>query len=432
MSSYTRVTVPALTTLAVMFLAFTSSAFAQKPRPGAELQDQSVAIATERVTQNTRSAVINADLIRSIHGSNAKLTRYDAGTGRAESVTFSDLSTTPQQYIAVNDPGISANSLTVNGRKLDILPVRIFRTKADGTQQSLVVTSHSQGLFWQPESQSFLADLILSVLDENNPSDTSNLNPKVPVHLTGRPGSIGQTEFLFDRLGDWSKRTPVTTDVGGDSFPVTILTPIAPNGTLAKDIPFVKPRLKLQASPEEIDGLGLQSTHISLQVAEEANAIGPDLSFKLTYTGGQPSHDTLITNDSGKTYYTDFWSTGIGEESLSIDDPRFDISEVVVTTLIPYGFLAAVILGALLGATALVFWRRWKDPNGAYLWSWLASSVFSVGIVIAVYAGFHLPQIPELPELLRNASITPFGLAFIVAFFITTIVSGFNKKQDQD
>jgi hypothetical protein len=97
-----------------------------------------------------------------------------------------------------------------------------------------------------------------------------------------------------------------------------------------------------------------------------------------------------------------------------------------ITYSIPFRFIVATLLGAMLGAYVLVYRMKRTEParGRSYATDWLAGVAVGAAATTMAYAGMKLPEWVPLPSALTGEA-APFAIAFVCAAAGTGIIHTF-------
>jgi hypothetical protein len=287
----------------------------------------------------------------------------------------------------------------------------LYALDAAGRTRELGIIHRTAGLFWQPARSRFEGELFVGVLDRQNPRASGPLGATVLVQLLAAPGAVDPTQLELTRIGQ--PLQPVTIAVGDpeDPFSVQVVSQIdldLPNATL----PVRRPRLSI-AAPARIQGLGVGDAVVT--VSASGASVPPRATITLSLDNGWLADPTLVLRDDG-TATTRVRSAGIGSGTLRVVTNPYEATPMKIDYTVPVGFLAATVLGAMLGAIVLVYMlgRNESATRWSRLRDWVVGVVIGVGATTMAYAGMTLPEYIPMPSTLTG-EVAPFALAFICA-----------------
>lgn len=350
-------------------------------------------------------------------GTSARLTQYDPATKLSKDLSGTSITTLGVgEYIAISSDQIQLVPLkNSQGMEYSSFPSILFMTITDGSTRNLRVDSYSDGFAWNKEDTNFAASISLAVSDVDDPRSKAPLDTPISIKVSGA-GLVGRVPPVeIRRLGFTGEKDVMVRSEGhNDPVAVTMRHEIDPQAPQNIDLPLSRPTLTVSANPSAIAAFGIEATEITIN----ANGTLP-AGFPLTLDSDTGTFDpkTVAIGATG-TATTRLWSGGIGRSRVRVLDNRFLVSDETIRFVNPVGFLIAMALGATLGATFIFFWQRAKGR--ASVWGWCAAWVFGIGITIATFAGFDIPQMLDLPPG-RAGLVMPAATAFIAAIMVSTL-----------
>jgi hypothetical protein len=362
-------------------------------------------------------------------GTEVRLTQFDPATRLNKDVSGSSAADLEVgQYLAVASDQIELEPLSNSrGREYSAFPTMLITRNPDGTTSNLRVDDYSDGFTWNRDDTSYEASISLAVTDMNNPGSNAQLASPISIKISG-PALVGAPQTVaISRLGFAGERDVIVRSEGHtDPVAVTMRHEIDPLAPKNLDLPVRRPTLTISANPPAIEGFGIESTELTIS---SHGSLPEGFSITLDSDAGMFDPKTVKLGSDGSAT-SHLWSAGVGATTVRVLDDRFLAPDEPVTFLTPIGFLIAMVLGAALGATFIYLWKR--SSGSASIWAWSAAFVFGIGITIAVFAGFSIPQMLDLPSG-RSGLIVPAATAFIAAILTSTIysaLSGSGAKKD--
>jgi len=362
-------------------------------------------------------AMLNLSALKAALPGDVRLTRYNAATQLSEDISDSaDTNLAVGGYLAVESEQIELAPLTDSqGRSYTAFPTMLITRNADGTTSNLRVDNYSDGFAWSKNDGSFAASISLAVSDLDNPRSAAPLATPISIKISGQDLVGGPQRIEISKLGFAGEQDVIVRSEGhSDPVAVTMRHEIDPLAPKVVDLKLHKPKLTVSANPPAIAGFGIESTEVTVSAHGTLPANFPLI---LDSDAGTFEPKEIKIGPSGSAT-SRLWSDGTGAVEVRVEDPRFQVSGEPVEFLKPLGFLLALVLGAALGATFIYFWQRAR--GSASIWAWLAAFVFGIGIALALFAGFKIPQMLDLPSG-RAGLVVPAATAFIAAIFINVI-----------
>ncbi len=362
-------------------------------------------------------AALNLSALKAALPGDVRLTRYSPATQLSEDISdAADTNLEVGGYLAVESEQIELAPLTDSqGRSYTAFPTMLIARNADGSTSNLRVDNYSDGFVWNKNDASFAASISLAVSDMDNPRSAAPLETPISIKISGQDLVGAPQRIEIGRLGFAGEQDVIVRSEGhSDPVAVTMRHEIDPLAPRVVDLQLRKPKLTVSANPPAIAGFGIESTEITVSAH---GTLPADFPLILDSDAGtfEPKEIRITASGSATSR---LWSDGTGAVEVRVEDPRFQVSGEPVEFLRPVGFLLALVLGAALGATFIYFWQRAK--GSASIWAWLAAFVFGIGITVALFAGFNIPQMLDLPSG-RAGLVVPAATAFVAAILINVI-----------
>jgi hypothetical protein len=284
-----------------------------------------------------------------------------------------------------------ASSRTVTLRRGDVLAVRrdepvqpvispdgtltapsstiLYAVDAAGRTRELGIIHETAGLFWQPDRSRFAGELLVGVVDREDPRASGPLGATVPVQLLAAPGAVDPALRELTRIGLPLRRVTVAVADPEDPFPIELVSQIdldLPNAALA----VRRPRLSI-AAPDRIQGLGVGDAVVTVSAGASGTTLPRGAKIALALDNGWLADRTLVVGDDG-TATTRIRSDWVGRGTLRVVTPPYEATPREIDYTTPVRFLAATALGAMLGAFVLVHMLGRSEPaarrSGARDW----------------------------------------------------------------
>lgn len=372
---------------------------------------------------------LNLSALKAALSSDVRLTRFDPATKATEDVSDSaNLQLEVGEYVAVASDQIQLAPLSdAQGRTYSAFPTMLITRNTDGSTRNLRLDNYSDGFVWDRDNASFEANIALAVSDMDNPRSADPLESPISIKISGQDLIGAPQKVEIRRLGFAGEEDVIVHSEGrADPVAVTMRHEIDPLAPQIVDLQLRKPTLTISANPPAIAGFGIESTEITVSAH---GVLAADFPIVLDSDAGTFDPKEVRVGPAGSAT-SRLWSAGFGPVEVRVADSRFQVSAERVEFLKPVGFLLAVVLGAALGATFIYFWQR--SRGSASIWAWSAAFVFGIGITVAAFAGFEIPQMLDLPAG-RAGLVVPAATSFIAAILINAIyaaLSGSGAKQD--
>ena len=211
----------------------------------------------------------------------------------------------------------------------------------------MVVLIQGGAIEYHPDQQKYLGSLRVGILDEQNPELIQPLQAVTAQFIVDQ-GSIDPDSIAIETTGLPYKS--VTTEAGavkGDNIGLQVIPSFSPDDPLNITLPVRRPEISILASPESVQGFGLQACRLTVTVsAAYAGAIG---KLTLRATKGKLNPEVVEIDAATGTGTTALYSSGLGNSEVSVLSGDLAASQTV-RFVFPYAFIIAAFLGGLVGA----------------------------------------------------------------------------------
>jgi len=270
------------------------------------------------------------------------------------------------------------------------LPVAFDRTDARDSFRSRLVLIVEGGAM-VPAPEGFAGNVLVGLSAEDG---RAPLPTAVRCQLVVEPGRVVPDALEIGHAGlPFERARAVAGSVEGDRVQLRVV--LGFGAPLAVPIPVRRPRLDLDASPETIQGFGLQTSRITISTAPADARLLERVDVTSTHGSLKPEEVALDPRKGTGT--TRLRSGGIGTAKVRVvrRGVRSDVQEVEF--VLPWVFAVVALLGGLAGGLINRF--RTAAGDRRPIVNALARGLL-VGLVAAVAAGlgvnllgFALPQI---------------------------------------
>lgn len=296
----------------------------------------------------------------------------------------------------------------------------LYTMDASGRTRELSLVHRSVGLYWQAERAHFAGDLLVGIVDLENPHDSGSLGATtIPVQLLAPPGTLNRTDLALSTFGVPFERVTVETEAPRDPFVIDLVSQIDPDLPRA-ELQVHRPRIALSV-PNSLQGLGVQENEVSVSGIDSPLPAGETITLDLD--NGWLATRTVVVDTTG-TASTRVRSTWLGKGTLSVVAPStYQAEPRTIRYTLPLRFIIATLAGGMLGALVLVHMLKRKGTGStwSYWLDWVVGLIIGAGATTMAYAGMKLPEwIPVPPNLVGE--VTPFALSFICAAAGTTVI----------
>lgn len=286
----------------------------------------------------------------------------------------------------------------------------LYTLDESGHPRELGLFHRSAGLHWRGDRARFIGELLVGILDRENPSARGSLDEvTIPVQLLAPPGTLDRTDIELVRIGTPFERVAVATDLSTDPFPVELISQVDPDLQRA-ELRVFRPQLAL-SGPSAIQGLGVDEAVVTVSGTD----LRPGETLTLELDNGWLADSTVVAEESG-TASTRIRSDWLGSGTLRLLTPPYEATPKEIRYTAPLRFVAATLLGAVLGAFVLVYMLKRNEPavERSYKADWIIGVIIGAGATTMAYAGMKLPEWIPVPPVLAG-EVAPFALAFICA-----------------
>lgn len=417
--------------------------FPVAPRPAAEVarplaQIADVGVLSAAAQTNTPAVTVDLDAVRNRAGDVRDIrvvgedgqTTTAAATSRAALLRRGELMVVRRPPAAVDPspvPGDTPAPMPVPGPEpapvsadsVAASPTILYTLDEAGRTRELGLVHRSAGLHWQSDTGRFTGELLVGILDRENPLASEPLGTTIPIQLLAAPGSLQLTDLQLDRIGSPFARVPVDVALPGNPFPVEFVSQIDPDLPPAR-LQVFRPRLSL-STPASIQGFGVEEAVVTISPLNTTLARGQSITLELD--NGWLADQTVVVGDNG-TASTRIRSNWLGGGTLRVVAPNvYDAEPKTIGYSAPVPFIVATLAGGMLGGAVLVHMLRRKAPRKrqSYWRDWIIGVAIGAGATTMAYAGMKLPEWIPVPQTLVG-EVAPFALSFVCAAAGTALI----------
>ena len=305
-----------------------------------------------------------------------------------------------------------------------VSPTVLYTVDAGGRLRELALVHRTAGLHWQPQRERFEGELLVGLLDRENPRASEPLGTSISIQLVAASGAIPpeQRDLEVNQIGVPLKRVQVEVATPDDPFRVAFVSSIDEDLPPAA-LPVARPRLLLTA-PDTLPGLGVGEAAVTVSALD--GSLRPGQAITLSLDNGWLSAPVVRVDESG-TASTRIRSDWLGQGTLRVAAPAiYAVPPKEITYSVPLRFIVATLLGAMLGAYVLVYRMKRTESARArsYRTDWLVGVGVGAAATTMAYAGMKLPEWIPLPAALVGEA-APFALAFLCAAAGTSLIHAF-------
>lgn len=227
------------------------------------------------------------------------------------------------------------------------LPLRMVG--ADGTGQRLtlrpVVEVGGGGLRMTPEKGGFAGEILIGIEDEEHPEESRPLGRTIRVLVTANADTTTPNGVSIDHTNLPFVSVRIVALRPGDSVRVRLRPEFDPTG-IDLALPVVRPDLSLRASPEQIQGFGLETATLSIRA--DGIAITDSLAVTLSSNRSRPEPTIVWLGASGVTTAL-IRSSGIDTAIVRAEAAGMQPASVMLLFVTPWAFVIAALSGGLVG-----------------------------------------------------------------------------------
>jgi len=308
---------------------------------------------------------------------------------------------TATQNIAINanqylvdklDRGLFIPELIQGGLRYK-LPYKLYGMTPSGTPLDLDIAIDvlGGGMNLTQDASGFIGSLEIGIIDNANPAATELGNSRVTL---GFSTSAGRLDPDIDSITIEHTNLPFARVnlVNEAPAPVTVRIRSSISHDIDEITLDVKTAIDVKPSPEEIDGLGLGTAGINVQIKSLTEYEG--LGVTLTTNKGRIENNNLSLDKQNRAS-TRIRSIGLGTATITATSGAVPITTTSVDFVVPWFFLLFTLAGGLIGASIRLLMT--KSKNATSVVRRLARGVFVAIVVTAGYAiGVILtPLVPE-------------------------------------
>lgn len=320
-----------------------------------------------------------------------------------------------RQYYAFTLPDTVRAALATHGPEEHFeTPVRLLSLNSAGRPRLLALSFgvDGGGIRYDPGADRFRGTLRLWLEDADSGAAEYRLAQPVTVGVFAQADSVIPDAVMLNHTGSPFERLTLMAMSVEDTVEVSFRAGEGLTPTAAR-VP-VLPAVRVRSSPVRIQGWGIQTATIRLQLV--GHPPRPTYRVSVLPARGvvEPDEVTLRPDSSASAVLR---SRGLGPDSVFVSTPGLQGAFVVVRYTAPIGFAVAVVLGGLCGGMLREFRNRRR--RGA-----VSGRRFARAGVIGVLTGLVAAVGYALGVRVFSVGIHPaFGEAgvFLVAAYAATI-----------
>ncbi|HET9215606.1 MAG TPA: hypothetical protein VFR18_01430 [Terriglobia bacterium] len=321
--------------------------------------------------------------------------------------------------LAVRRPEGAQPTVSPEGVTVTTSQTILYALDSSQRARELGLVHRTAGLHWQSERARFTGELLVGLMDRENPQATGPLGVKIPVQLLAAPKSINPEALELDSIGDF-KAVNIDIEYPDSPFRVQLISRIDLDLPPA-DLQVFRPQLQLTTA-STIQGLGVQESDVTVTGVNTSLPPGQTLTLDLE-NGWLADRNVTVRQDG--TASTRLRSNWLGQGTLRVVAPSmYQADPRTIQFTIPVRFIGATLFGGMLGGFIFVYMLKGKESRRkrSHTWDWIAGVIIGFGVTTMAYAGMKLPEFIPMPAALTG-EVAPFALSFICAAAGTTLIN---------
>ncbi len=264
-----------------------------------------------------------------------------------------------------------------------LLPYRLDFLRPGSSERfqlEAVVEYEGDGMRFNLKRRVYVGSILIGVRDKANPTAVQARPARPKVQLVARPGSLQPRVLAIRHTNVPFERAEVTADSVTDKVLIEITPTFGKKIEPGLSIPVKRPRITLRATPRRIQGFGLATSTIIVQVDGATGVDGAKITLSVDRGILEPLQVTL---DASGTATARLRSSGLGTAVVGVVDNDLE-QALPVDYQFPVAFVVAALLGGLVGGLAGHFRAKSKGFKRAVLGGVL------IGIIAAAAWAFGI------------------------------------------
>jgi hypothetical protein len=271
-------------------------------------------------------------------------------------------------------------------------------------------------LRYRPERDYFVGSFLLGLQDSAHPTTIRELSAPVRMRFAGDPDSITPDSVVLRQTNAQMERIQVLARVAFDSVRVMIVPAFDPGG-VGVWLP-IQPALRFEQAPKSIQGLGVGGA--TLVVSRWGTKSRDSVPVTLSITQGSLEMNQLYIAEAGGVVR--IRSEGLGQATIGATAAGLAPAQITVAYTWPIAFVAAALLGGLLGGfVAHLYARRRSAVSPGRN---LLKGVLVGLLTCLVYFGLGINLLQFNVDVRFFNELAVFGLAALAGAFGIPALSG--------
>jgi|GEM_PF-5120935 len=329
-----------------------------------------------------------AEVARAIKAPLATAPMYvlEANAERAVPPSTGVLTLRPGQMLsfrASEDPKLLDDVAAAPGSHVWQLPFGLVKVDAGGLKSYLRLVAEVEGGGLVPASGRFRGSLALGLRDSADPAGTTPLRPPVRVLVTADGAVVNPADLTIAHTNLPYERVVLETPERREQV-LARICPSFDTDPVVLAVPVRLAQLVLRASPERIQGWGLQTTRLTVSLIPP---LQEKLQVQLSSDVGQPDpHQVTLEGDGAAT--AELRSSGLSGAHVQAESAMSAPASVDVEFEVPLAFLASTLIGGAVGALIRGLVRRRSNSRSRLpthvMTGLLAGVVVAAGFAVGV------------------------------------------------
>jgi hypothetical protein len=263
------------------------------------------------------------------------------------------------------------------------------------------------GLAVTRDAGSFHGRIFVGLLDNKNPAAAYPLPQPVSLLVSGQAEELMPRQFTMDHTNLPFTEITIASRNPPDPTEFTLIAA----GTSERatiNLPVVRPLLKLVPARSQIQGLGLETSSISVRAVGLPDPMGRIVTVTSDFASVEPTQVALDAQGVGTTTVR---SVSFGKASINAESPPLAPATVPVYFSWPITFLVTTVLGGLVGAAL----ARIQSPRKKKSLRTVLIRGVLTGIIVGALYAIGVNVVPIHPTANAGEALT-FAVAAVAGF----------------
>jgi hypothetical protein len=290
------------------------------------------------------------------------------------------------------------------------LPYEVHFRDEGGEVRSagLVAEVGGGGLRPAPDGAEFGGEVFVALEDRTDPGRTYRLPVAIEVLVTAPVDRVEPGQVELAATNSW-RSIRLSSAAAPDEFQVKLRSPTDPEG-VELAVSTVRPRLRVEVSPQRIQGLGLELATVNVSAEDLAQPRGRKVT--LSSTGGSLTPTEVQLDEQGMAQ-AQIRSVAVGTTQVVARSPSFSAgTSAAVSFTAPWPFILATLLGGAVGAVLRLFQPGQRASGRRRPLAVDVALGMAGGLVTAVLYAVGVNLLPVTPTATAGEALV-FGLAAV-------------------